>query len=102
MPKPILNVVVVVIDVVFVKKMLGPKKFWLKKIYMTHSQIKWDMRLQNVKEIQIHIVWALLYHIHRKTSFQDAKLKPKIFLEFNDFFFHVKKGLFFVKIRYLL
>ena len=30
MSKPIL-VVVVVIDVVFVKKMIGPKKFWLKK-----------------------------------------------------------------------
>ena len=29
--KPILIVVSVVIDVVFVKKMLGPKKFWLKK-----------------------------------------------------------------------
>ena len=33
--KPILIVVgVVVIDVVFVKKMLGPKKFWLKKIHI--------------------------------------------------------------------
>ena len=31
--KPIL-IVVVVIDVVFVKKKLGPKKFWLKKIHV--------------------------------------------------------------------
>ena len=33
--KPIIIVVVVVaIDVVFVKKKLGPKKFWLKKIHV--------------------------------------------------------------------
>ena len=33
--KPIIIVVVlVVIDVVFVKKRLGPKKFWLKKIHV--------------------------------------------------------------------
>ena len=32
MSKPILIVVEVVIDVIFVKEMLGPKKFWLKKI----------------------------------------------------------------------
>ena len=32
--KPILIVVLVVIDVVFVKTMLGPKKFWLKKIHI--------------------------------------------------------------------
>ena len=33
--KPIMIVVVlVVIDVVFVKKKLGPKKFWLKKIHV--------------------------------------------------------------------
>ena len=39
--KPILIVVVVVvIDVVFVKKKLGPKKFWLKRIHVqkTFSQ----------------------------------------------------------------
>ena len=45
------------------------KKF---KPFMTHSQIKWDMRLQNVKKIQIHIFWALLYHIDREMSFQDT------------------------------
>ena len=37
--------------------------------HKTHSQIKWDMRLQNVKKIQINIFWALLYHIDRGTSF---------------------------------
>ena len=34
MSKPILIVVVVVIDVVFVKIMLGPKEFWLKIIHI--------------------------------------------------------------------
>ena len=61
---------------------------------MTHSQIKWDMRLQNVKKIQINIFWALLYHVDRETSFQDTTLTPKFFLEFNDFFFMSKKAYF--------
>ena len=61
-----------------------------KMLLKTHSQIKWDMRLQNLKKIQINIFWAPLYHIDRETSFQDTKLTPKIFLEFNDFF-HAKK-----------
>ena len=46
-------------------------------LLMTHSQIKWDIRLQNVKKIQINNFWALLYHIDRGTSFQDTKLTPK-------------------------
>ena len=36
MSKPIL-VVVVVIDVVFVKKNVGPRKFWLKKIHVQEN-----------------------------------------------------------------
>ena len=54
-----------------------------------------------MKKIQIHKFWALFYHIHRETSFQDTKLTSKIGLEFIDFFFHVKKRPIFGQIQIL-
>ena len=71
--------------------------FYKKLFYKTNSQIKWDMRLQNVKKIQINIFWALLYHIDKETSFQDTKLTPNFFLELNDFFSCQKNAHFWSK-----
>ena len=52
---------------------VGTGQVYLGKV-KTHSQIKWHMRLHNLKKIQIHIFGGLLYHIHREMSFQDTKL----------------------------
>ena len=48
MSKPILIVVVVVdIDVVFVKNMLGPKKIWLKKIHVQKTLLAKKIWVKN-------------------------------------------------------
>ena len=54
--KPMLIVVVVVvIDVVFVKKMLGPKKFWLKNIPV---QKNFSKKILGQKELGTKKLWS--------------------------------------------
>ena len=54
--KPMLIVaVVVVIDVVFVKKILGPKKFWLKNI---HVQKNLSKKFLGQKELGPKKLWS--------------------------------------------
>ena len=55
MSKPISIVVVVVdIDVVFVKNMLGPKKIWLKKIHVQKTLGKKNLGQKEHRQVHIH------------------------------------------------